>query len=230
MMLGYSALKAAVALLPLTFLMIPISASAAPLSVRYGMKLVSGTGLLVTGAGMVAFGTLDAHSGFAALLVAQLLLGVGIGLAMTPATNAIVSSLPASKQGVASAVNDTTREIGTALGIALMGSMFNTGYRRAIEGDVAHLPSGVAHQVQESPGLALGIAAKLPGRAGDALAEAARTAFASGMRLSMLIGAALLAGAALFVWLRGPDREQEADVEDELDAVDLDEAVLATAG
>ena len=53
LMLGYSALKAAVALLPLTFLMIPISASAAPLSVRYGMKLVSGIGLAVTGAGMV---------------------------------------------------------------------------------------------------------------------------------------------------------------------------------
>src|SRR5436189_4726497 len=130
------------------------------------MRIVSGTGLGVTGAGMVAFSTLDAQSSFVALLVAQLLLGVGIGLAMTPATNEIVSSLPAAKQGVASAVNDTTREIGTALGIALMGSMFNTGYRHAIQDDVANLPSGVAHQVQESPGIALGVASKLPGRAG----------------------------------------------------------------
>ena len=70
---------------------------------------------------------------------------------MTPATSAIVSSLPAAKQGVASAVNDTTREIGTALGIALMGSMFNTGYRNAIDGDLGGLPAGVADQARSRP-------------------------------------------------------------------------------
>jgi EmrB/QacA subfamily drug resistance transporter len=203
LMLGYSALKSAVSLLPLTLLMLPISASAAPLSERYGMKLVSGIGLALTGAGMVVFATLDAGSGYGALLVAQLILGVGLGLAMTPATNAIVSSLPAAKQGVASAVNDTTREIGTALGIALMGSMFNTGYRQAIDGHLAGLPADVAAQAREAPALALNAAQGL-GRGGDALADAARAAFTSGMRLSMLIGAALLLGAAAFVWLRGP--------------------------
>jgi len=216
LMLGYSALKSAVALLPLTFLMIPISTAAAPLSLRYGMKLVSGAGLALTGAGMVAFATLDAASGFPALLAAQLLLGVGIGLAMTPATNAIVSSLPAAKQGVASAVNDTTREIGTALGIALMGSMFNTGYRHAIDGHLAGLPSDVAGPAREAPALALHAASRLTGGAGADLTAAARAAFTSGMRLSMLIGAALLAGAALFVWFRGPDRDQEA-LEDVVD-------------
>lgn len=220
LMLGYSALKSAVALLPLTFLMIPISASAAPLSMRYGMKLVSGTGLAVTGVGMVAFATLDADSGYVALLVAQLLLGVGIGLAMTPATSAIVESLPAAKQGVASAVNDTTREIGTALGIALMGSMFNTGYRRAIDGDLAGLPTGIANQAREAPGLALQAAPKLPG-GGDALVGAVQHAFMAGMRLSMLIGAALLLGAAMLVWLRGPDRRQEV-LEDVVDGEDAE--------
>jgi EmrB/QacA subfamily drug resistance transporter len=224
LMLGYSALKAAVALLPLTFLMIPISAAAAPLSVRYGMKVVSGIGLALTGAGMVAFATLDAQSGYLAVVAAQLVLGAGIGLAMTPATNAIVSSLPTAKQGVASAVNDTTREIGTALGIALMGSMFNTGYRRAIDGDLTGLPAGVADQARESPGLALDVAGRLPGRAGTLLGDAARTAFTSGMRLSMLIGAALLVAAATFVWFRGPDRTQEAfeDVVDEDEGFDTD--------
>ena len=70
----------------------------------------------------------------------QLILAVGIGLAMTPATNAIVSSLPTAKQGVASAVNDTTREIGTALGIAIMGSMFNSGYRERPRRHLGGLP------------------------------------------------------------------------------------------
>jgi len=208
LLLGYTPLKAAVALLPMTILMIPLSAAAAPLSMRYGMKLVSGTGLALTSLGMLAFSTLDADSGFGALLVCQMLLAAGIGLAMTPATNAIVSSLPASKQGVASAVNDTTREIGTALGIALMGSMFNTGYRQAIDGDLGGLPEGVADQAREAPGLALHVAGTLGDR-GDALASAATDAFASGMRLSMVVGATLLLGAAAFVWLRGPSRQDE---------------------
>ncbi len=215
LILGYSALKAAVSLLPLTFLMIPISASAAPLSMRYGMRLVSGAGLAVTGVGMVAFATLDANSGYGAVLVAELILGVGIGLAMTPATNAIVSSLPTAKQGVASAVNDTTREIGTALGIALMGSMFNTGYRNAIDGKLADVPANVASQAREAPGLALDAARGLSS-GGDALVDAARDAFSSGMRLSMAVGAALLLGAAAYVWFRGPDRHQEV-LEDVVD-------------
>jgi EmrB/QacA subfamily drug resistance transporter len=227
LMLGYSALKAAVALLPLTILMIPISTLAAPLSMRYGMKLVSGIGLALTGAGMAAFATLDADSGFGPLLFAQLILGVGIGLAMTPATNSIVSSLPTAKQGVASAVNDTTREIGTALGIALMGSMFNTGYRNTIDGELGGLPAGVADQAREAPGLALDAAERLT-VGGEALADAARDAFASGMRLSMLVGAALLAAAAAYVWFRGPDRRQEV-LEDVVDG-DAAEAVHAAFG
>jgi EmrB/QacA subfamily drug resistance transporter len=223
-LLGYTPLKAAVALLPMTIVMIPISAAAAPLSMRLGMKAVGGTGLVLTAIGSAAFAMLDAHSGYSALLVAQLILAVGVGLAMTPATNAIVASLPNSKQGVASAVNDTTREIGTALGIAIMGSMFNIGYRRELDSHVAGVPHDVAAQARQAPGLALEIAQKL-GRSGDALATAARDAFSSGMRLSMLFGAGLLLAAAAFVFIHGPSRHDEA-VEDEIDepADESDEA------
>jgi EmrB/QacA subfamily drug resistance transporter len=230
LVLGYSALRSAVALLPLTFLMIPISTFAAPLSMRYGMKLVSGVGLAVTSTGMVVFATLDADSGFGALLVAQLLLGAGMGLAMTPATNAIVSSLPLAKQGVASAVNDTTREIGTALGIALMGSMFNIGYRNAIDDHLAGLPADVSAQAREAPAVALDAAARLPG-GGGSLATSARDALLAGKRLSRLIGAALLVVAAAFVWSRGPDRHQEA-IDDVVDvgAAEALHATLGTAG
>lgn len=227
---GYSALRSAVALLPMSLLMIPISTAAAPLSMRFGMRAVSGSGMAITAGGMLLFSTLDAGSGFGELLVAQLILAVGIGLAMTPATNAIVSSLPAAKQGVASAVNDTTREIGTALGIALMGSMFTSGYRNAIDGDLdsgvlAGLPADVADRAREAPGLALDAARGLGDR-GDALADAARAAFGSGMRLAMVIGAGLLAAAAAYTWFRGPSRQQEA-LEDDLDGdVDLEAAEL----
>jgi hypothetical protein len=124
---------------------------------------------------------------------------------------------------VASAVNDTTREIGTALGIALMGSMFNTGYRQAIDGHLSGLPADVAAQAREAPALALNAAQRL-GPGGDALADAARTAFTSGMRLSMLIGAVLLLGAAAYVWFRGPEQDL-----DDLDAPEWEYELLQSA-
>lgn len=226
LMLGYSALKSAVALLPMTFIMIPVSTVAAPLSERYGQKLIGGGGVALSGLGMLGFSTLSASSGFAPLLVAQVILAFGIGLAMTPATNAIVSSLPTAKQGVASAVNDTTREIGTALGIAIMGSMFNSGYRGAIAGKLGGLPAGVSDQAKEAPGLALDAAHKL-GPRGDALAVAARDAFGSGMRTSMYVGAALLFAGAVFIWLRGPSLHDEA-AEDVIDATDPTEFADST--
>src|SRR6202043_3438403 len=92
---------------------------------------------------------------------AEGILAAGSGLAMTPSTNAIVSSLPASKQGVASAVNDTTREIGTALGIAIMGSAFDAGYRHALNGHLAGVPLGAVGGARQSPALALRVAAGL---------------------------------------------------------------------
>jgi EmrB/QacA subfamily drug resistance transporter len=213
--LGYSALRSAVALLPMTAVMLPLSTAAAPLSVRFGQRLVGGTGLVLTAAGSVAFGLLGASSGFGAVLVAQIILAAGIGLAMTPATNAIVSSLPPEKQGVASAVNDVTREIGTALGIAIMGSMFTSGYRSRLDGHLDGLPADVADRAREAPGLALDAAHGLGSR-GDALADAARDAFASGMRLSMFVGAVLLLAAAGYLAWRGPNRREE-QLEDELD-------------
>jgi EmrB/QacA subfamily drug resistance transporter len=231
LMLGYSALKAALALLPMTFVMIPISTVAAPLSMRFGQKLVGGSGLAVSAVGLVAFSTLDAQSGFATLLVAQVILAVGVGLAMTPATNAIVSSLPTAKQGVASAVNDTTREIGTALGIAIMGSMFNTGYRQGLSGHLSGVPDGAAAQARRAPALALDAAHGL-GHAGDSLAAAARDAFSSGMRFSMLVGAGLLVLAAAYVAFYGPSRVDEVrdDVLDVDDPDTIDLGVASDAG
>ncbi len=71
---------------------------------------------------------------------------------MTPATNAIVASLPRAKQGVASAVNDTSRELGAAFGVAVLGSVFNIGYRNSIDTHLTGLPAEVAHQARRGAG------------------------------------------------------------------------------
>ena len=229
LILGDSALKAAAALLPMTFVMIPVSTLAAPLSERHGQRLVGGAGLMVSAIGLLALARLGAHSGFAPLLVAELVLGAGIGLAMTPATNAIVSSLPTEKQGVASAVNDTTREIGTALGIAIMGSTFATGYRHALNSHLTGIPSAAASQARQAPALAFKVAGSL-GSQGQALVRAAQDAFTSGMRLAMLLGAVLLGAIAVYTILRapGPPAMPDDDIRD-ADAVDVGMLVLSGA-
>ena len=109
LVLGYSALGAALALMPMAVLILPISVVAGTLSERYGHKLVGGSGLVLSAIGFALFALLGTDSSYWQFLVPTLVIGGGAALAMTPATNAIVASLPRSKQGVASAVNDTSR-------------------------------------------------------------------------------------------------------------------------
>jgi EmrB/QacA subfamily drug resistance transporter len=214
LVLGYGTLTAAAALLPMTVVIMPVAAASGTLSERFGHRLVGGAGLAVSALGFGAFALLGAHSGFLLFLVATLIIGVGAALAMTPATNAIIASLPRSKQGVASAVNDTARELGAAFGVAVLGSAFNTGYRRAIDSHLAGLPAAVAKQAREAPAIAIQLARKSP--SGTALLDAARDAFTVGMRAAVLFGMGLLLVGALFVWIRGASRIEEI-VEDELD-------------
>jgi EmrB/QacA subfamily drug resistance transporter len=218
LVLGYGTLTAAAALLPMTVLIMPIAAVSGTLSERYGHRLVGAAGLAVSALGFGLFATLGAHSGFLPFLVATLVIGAGAALAMTPATNAIISSLPRDKQGVASAVNDTARELGAAFGVAVLGSAFNTGYRRAIDSHLGGLSAAVAKQAREAPAIAIQLARKSP--SGSALLGSARDAFAIGMRDAVLLGMGMLVVGAIFVWVRGASRAEEI-VEDELD-VDID--------
>lgn len=204
LILGYSPLKAAVALLPQMVVMIPLSTAAAPLSERFGQRRMTALGLLIAAAGMGVLSTLTAGSGYWHFLIGMLVISVGVGLAMTPATTAIVASLPPAKQGVASAVNDTAREVGGALGIAILGSAFNTAYRGGITGHLDGLTAADANAAREAPGLSFDVAHRL-GNDGQGLVTATQNAFESGLRAAVLISAGLFAVAALYTWWRGQD-------------------------
>jgi MFS family permease len=216
-------------------LMMPLAALAAPLSLKVGQKRLTALGLLIGAIGMAWFVTLDAQSNYLQFLVGMLILSVGIGLAMTPATTAIVNSLPIAKQGVASAVNDTAREVGGALGVAILGSAFNTAYRDSISQHVSGLPPDVASGAKEAPGIAFENARNLGGSAGADLTAATQHAFESGLRAAVVISAALFFLGAVYTWWRGPSANAEApadadaDIDDE--AADLDLALApAPAG
>jgi hypothetical protein len=98
-----------------------------------------------------------------------------------------MGAVPVAKAGVASATNDVTRQVSGAIGVAVIGSVFNSGYQRSMEPVVAQLPPEAAEVAGNSIGAALQVAAQLPGQAGQALADAAKVAFVDAMGLGIWI-------------------------------------------
>ncbi len=209
--MGYSALQAAAGLLPMAVVMMPLSTVAPTIAERVGFRrtLVVGMGLLTIG--LVLLGTMaEVSSGYWSVVPGLLVIAAGVGLAMSPSTAAITSSLPEEKQGVASSLNDTVREMGGAVGIALIGSVLNGAYRSNVEPVARTLPPEQAEAVRGGIGQALAVGAQLDA-GGAALTEAARRAFVDGMTPALLLAAALTAAAALYTALRSPRTAAEAE-------------------
>ena len=149
-----------------------------------------------------------------------------MALAGTPATTAITESLPVSKQGVASAVNDTARELGSALGIAILGSVLNQQYRDGMSGAVHGLPPAVADGAQGSIAFTQSPEVGQFGSAGQHLVSAAQHAYVDGIGTALLIAAAIVAvtAVAVAVLAPAPSRSRaaadgQADVAAEAEAV-----------
>ncbi len=129
-----------------------------------------------------------------------------MSLAGTPATTALTSSLPMAKQGVASAMNDTAREAGSAFGIAILGAVLNRSYRDALAPAVAGLPPQVAERALGSVAFTASPAIAQLGAAGKALVEAGRAAFVQGVGDAVFIGSVVLALAAVVVFVASGSR------------------------
>ncbi|WP_019633593.1 MFS transporter [Actinomadura atramentaria] len=178
---GDRPIVAAVSLLPMAAAMMPAARGAAPrLAAKLGPRPVVTAGLLLAACGLFVLSTLDEGSSYWPLLGGLLPLGAGMGLAMTPATAAITEALPTSEQGVGSAMNDLARELGGALGIAVLGSVLQSAYRADVTGPA-----------RESLGAAV--------RLGPQVAAQARQAFADGMGAALLCASVALAVAAVAV-------------------------------
>jgi hypothetical protein len=199
----------------------------APLSARIveriGTKVVVSSGLFLAGLAVLSFTQLEVSTGYGNIVWRLVLLAVGMGLTMAPATESIMGSLPLAKAGVGSAVNDTTRQVGGALGVAIIGSVLASTYGSKVGDALAGqpLPNGVANDAKNSLGFALETASRIGGPAGNSLAETARTAFVDGMHQGYLLGAAvlILGAIAALIWLparaRRPVEELEAQYEAE---------------
>ena len=225
LVLGYGSLESGLRMLPIMPVMVIFSTRAAGLVQRLGARTVVTTGMILTAAGVFILSSLSASSGYGHVLFGMLVMGSGMGLTMTPMTELIMSSVPRDKAGVGSAMNDTTREVGTTLGVAVLGSILSSGYTSHLGGAVSSLPDAARHTAEGSLAGALGVAHQIGGAQGTAIIDAAKSAWTQGLKLSMLIGAiiVLLAAAISARYLPGklavPDTAIDLDgFADEIDS------------
>ncbi len=204
--LGWSGLLATLGLMPMALLMMLASGLAPRLAARAGARASMATGLGVATAGLALMaGLVSADGGYLSVLPGLIALGLGAGLAMTPSTEAITSSLPREQQGVASALNDLTRELGAALGIALLGGLLVAGYRSAIADRLTGVPADLAAAAGEGIANATD-ASRDAGVHAERMLTAAQEAFIAGWQQAMWVGVAVMAVLVLFVLLRGPEK------------------------
>lgn len=198
---GYSPLDAGVATLPIAATLIAVSPRSAALTERFGITPVISVGFAFVTAGLAVMASLAPTSPYLLIAAGLVLLGVGMGVTVAPATGAIMSAVPLNRAGIGSAVNDTTREVGGAMGIAVLGSIATSVYRSRF--DVSGLPPEAADAASESIGGAVGVARELGGELGATLARDAGVAFTEAFNVTMAAGAVIAAIAGVTVFLSG---------------------------
>jgi EmrB/QacA subfamily drug resistance transporter len=211
--LGYGPVTAGAAFIPVSVAMIISSQVSARLTLRVGPRPIVAGGLALVGGGMALLSLADAGSGYGLIAAALSAMGFGMGLAMTPATESLMSALPKEHAGVGSAMNDTLRQVGGALGVAVLGSLLSSGYRGDMEATVSSLPADAGHAAGEGVGGAMLVADKVGGQAGDKLAATAEHAFTSAMSSTVLIAAAAALAGSVLAWTLLPRRSETAPAE-----------------
>jgi hypothetical protein len=190
--LGYSPLAAGVRALPSAAALAIFSPVGAQMAKRFGELVPISLGLAAMTGGLVLFATATAASGYGHYVLAMVIVSSGIGMAMSPATSASMRELPPAMAGVGSAVNDTTRNMGSVLGVAVIGSITASVFASRM----AHVFG--SHGSAGSLGAAATAAHRAGGAQGAALLHAIDAAFVSGVDRAVLAGAiATLAGMVI---------------------------------
>ena len=196
---GYSATEAGAVMSPLALGLVMGAGSSSKAVARIGIGRVVAAGL--TGLALVLATTLlwDAQTSLVALLAWFFFLALSMGWVMAPATEAVVSAVPAAKSGVASAMNTVARMVSGALGVAVVGSLVNSLYSGDVEPALSGLPAPAREAAGESIGAANAVAGQLPSEAGSSLLTAAGDAFVDAMATGLVVAAVLSAAAAVIV-------------------------------
>ena len=206
--LGYTALEAGVRVTPIALGLILGGPISAKLAAKLGTKVVVAAGLTLVAAGLSIVTQFAVDSTYGIVAAHLLVLGFGMGMAMAPATESVMGSLPVEKASVGSAVNDTTRTTGGALGVAILGSLLASQYRGDMDAATSGLPHDAAATASDTLSGGLAVAHRL----GDSgLAEAAQSAFLNGMHVAAIAAAAVALAGAIVAYMVIPAREREAE-------------------
>jgi EmrB/QacA subfamily drug resistance transporter len=212
--MGYTALQSGVRYLPLAATLLVVSPLSAKAAQRFGSKLVVTTGLALVGTGLLGMTRLGVDTGYGTLLVSMLVLAAGMALTMAPATESIMGSLPPEQAGVGSAVNDTTREVGGALGVAVLGSILSSVFGGRMVDVLAggQLPEEPRRVAEHSVTGAVAVAEQIGGVPGATLAHAAKSAFVDGLHTTSLVAAGFAGLGAVIAFVFLPARAGEVAV------------------
>jgi len=192
-LLGYGTLAAGIRTVPFAVVLMAVANLTPRIVGRFGPRVPIVAGLLIVAVSQLLRIASTADSGCGIILLSQVTFALGMGLLIAPATASIMGAVPAARAGVGSAINDTTRQVGGALGVAVMGSVAAAGFRS----DLAQRVPGVARRAGDSLGTALEAARSL-GRAD--VADAARHAFIHGLRLASLVAFVVALIGAAVAW------------------------------
>ncbi|NBM16549.1 MFS transporter, partial [Streptomyces sp. GC420] len=205
---GFSALEAGLLILPLAVAQMVFAPQARLVVDRFGARTTCAAGMTLVAGGLAAFAFFEADTPLWALEVVFFSQGVGMANIMPPVTVSIMQTLPRQKAGSGSAINNTFRQVGGAMGVAVLGSVLSAAYRDGIKGELGVLPPSVRHEAGESIEATLGAAERL-GAAGRALVGPADEAFLHAMHITAWVAAAIALTGVVVVARFMPGRAPE---------------------
>jgi predicted MFS family arabinose efflux permease len=211
---GYSPLEAGVRGLPFAFTMIIVSPRAPKIAEAVGTKRAVGGGMIGLSLGLALLSFVGLSTPYWYVALCLVLASTGVGVAMPSLSSGIVQSVPMNKAGVGSAVNDTTREVGGAIGIAALGSIVNSIYRDHLAPSLALLPPEAQEIASRNVAGALRVGGALSATVGPEVADAfvvnVQQSFVDGVHVALRVAAIIVVTGAVVVATRIPDRDAYA--------------------
>jgi MFS transporter, DHA2 family, multidrug resistance protein len=210
--LGYDAQNTGLRLLPLVIAMMAGALGSDWLNRRLGTKVMTTIGMLGGGLSMLLLSRATVDGGYGIVAVGLAVMGFSIAMAMIPALDAILGSLPETETGGGSALTRTLQNVGASLGVAIMGSILNNAYQSHLGGGVAGLPASVRSAIESSVAVAAAVAHRLPAPLGGQVLRTAQDAYVLGMSDVLVVTAAMMVAGAILMALFMPARAPRAAV------------------